>query len=172
LVSRLETSLGEPLDYLRAIVRASLAAFFAFRRLVSPSQFRRALPLEELHVVRIVTAAHEECGACVQTTLTMAARDGVPPRILRAIVDERLGELGTELADVHQLVRATLSRAGEDVLAPLRERIRARHGPDGDAVLVEIALVLSATRAFPVTKRLLGYATTCARLSFEVPRNA
>jgi hypothetical protein len=47
----------------------------------------------------------------------------------------------------------------------LRQRIRQRYGNEG---LVEMALGIAAARVFPVTKRALGFATSCALVEVRV----
>ena len=48
---------------------------------------------------------------------------------------------------------------------PLRQRILERYGEEA---LVELALGIAAARMFPVTKRALGYATSCALVEIQV----
>ena len=157
-----EARYGDSLEYLRHLLRASLAAFLQFAKLARVSRFRRALPVGPFHVARILAARHEDCGGCVQTTVAMARQDGLSPAWLQAIVDGRPDALPAELADTYDFVDRVL-RATHDEGAP-RERLRARYGRRTDAVLAELAVVLAATRAFPITKRVLGYANACAKV--------
>jgi hypothetical protein len=157
-----ERSYGESLEYLRIVLRASLGAFFRFVQVALVSRYRRVLPVGPHYVVRILAAKHEDCGPCVQTTVNMARSDGLSPALLRAVVDGH----PEELAEVYRFVSGVL-RASVDEMA-LREKIRARYGSRGDAALAEIAIVLSATRIFPVTKRVLGYARSCSQVTVEV----
>lgn len=165
-ISSTEAALGESLDYLRFILRASVGAFLKFVRLTGVSRYRRALPLAPFHVVRIAAAKYEDCGPCVQTTVTIAVKDGVPRDVLRAVVDGRPDDLPEELADTYRFVDRVMRKTYDE--GELREKIRARYGARGDEALAEIALVLSSARAFPVTKRVLGYATSCQQVSIEV----
>jgi alkylhydroperoxidase family enzyme len=165
VVAAAEASLGESLDYLRFMLRASVSAFFKFVKLTSVSRYRRALPLGPFHVVRIAAARHEDCGPCVQTTVNMAKKDGIPPAVLRALVDGRPDDLPEELADTYRFVDKVLRATYDE--GELREKIRARYGTRGNAALTEIALVLSSARAFPVTKRVLGYATSCKAVAID-----
>jgi hypothetical protein len=102
----------------------------------------------------------------VQTTVNIARKEGIAPTVLRSIVDRRPEALPEELADVFHFVDKVLRRTGDE--EGLREKIRARYGRHGDAALSEIALVLSSARAFPVTKRVLGYATSCENVKIDV----
>jgi hypothetical protein len=166
VIDTAEVSFGESLDYLRLMLRASVGAFFQFAKLTGVSRYRRALPLGPFHVVRIVAALHEDCGPCVQTTVNIARKEGIAPTVLRSIVDRRPEALPEELADVFHFVDKVLRRTGDE--EGLREKIRVRYGRHGDAALSEIALVLSSARAFPVTKRVLGYATSCENVKIDV----
>ena len=47
----------------------------------------------------------------------------------------------------------------------MRERVRERYGEEG---LVELALGIAAARVFPVVKRALGYATSCALVKVKI----
>ena len=81
------------MDYLRHMLCASIGAFLKFVKLTSVSRYRRALPVGPFHVVRILAARHEDCGACVQTTVNMAKADGRPVAELRAVAGGRLDAL-------------------------------------------------------------------------------
>jgi alkylhydroperoxidase family enzyme len=166
VIAAAEVSFGESLDYLRFTLNASVGAFFKFVRLTGVSRYRAALPLGPFHVVRIAAARHEDCGPCVQTTVNIAKKDGIPPAVLRAVVDGRPDALPEELSDIYCFVTKVMERTYDE--GDLREKIRARYGRRGDAALSEIALVLSSARAFPVTKRVLGYATSCSAVTVVV----
>jgi alkylhydroperoxidase family enzyme len=131
-----EASFGERMDYLRHMLRASIGAFLKFVKLTSVSRYRRALPVGPFHVVRILAARHEDCGACVQTTVNMAKADGRPVAELRAVVEGRPDALSEDLADVRRFVDKVLCSTHDE--GELRERIRARYRPHGDAALSEV----------------------------------
>jgi alkylhydroperoxidase family enzyme len=152
-----EQSLGESLEYVRHILRTSLPAFFKFALFTPLSQHRRKLPPAPYRVARIVATRDEDCGSCVQIEVNLARRDGVPVDIIRAVVNDRPEELTPELADVYGFTKAVVEASGEE--EDLRQRIRDRYGEEG---LVELALGMAAARLFPITKRALGYAISCA----------
>ena len=152
-----EAELGESLDYVRHILRTSLRSFFKFTKIFPLSEYRRELPKEPYHVARIVATRDEDCGTCLQIEVNLARKDGVPDEVVRAVVEERFEDLPTELADVARFVDAVVCSSGEEEV--LRERVRGRYG---EAELVELALAIAACRFFPITKRTLRYATSCA----------
>jgi alkylhydroperoxidase family enzyme len=158
-----ERALGESLDYVRHIVRTSLPAFFKFALFTPLSQHRRKLPLAPYHVARIVATQDEDCGTCVQIEVNLARKDGVPAEHIRAVLNNRPEALPPELAEVYRFAKAVVEASGGD--NDLRQRLRQRYGDEG---LVEMALGIAAARVFPVTKRALGYATSCALVEIQV----
>ena len=158
-----ERSLGGSLDYVRHILRTSLTAFVKFALFTPLSQHRRKLPPTPYRVARLVATQDEDCGTCVQIEANLARRDGVPAELIRAVLNNRAEELPPELADIHRFAKAVVEASGEE--DELRERLRERYGEEG---LVEMALGIAAARVFPVTKRALGYATSCALVEVKL----
>jgi alkylhydroperoxidase family enzyme len=158
-----ERELGEPMDYLRHMARASLRSFldFAFR---SPTAWkRRTLPREAYHIGRLVAVRSEDCGPCVQTAVTLALKDGVRPEVLRAIVNGRPETLDAELFDVYAFSLAVAENTGDE--ERYRDTLRERYGEEG---LVELALAIAGVRMYPVIKRTLGYAKSCSLVQVRV----
>ena len=158
-----ERSLGESVDYVRHLVRCSLPAFFKFALFIPLSQHRRKLPPTPYRVARIVATQDEDCGSCVQIEVNLARREGVSAEVIRAVLDTRPEDLAPELAEVYRFTKAVVEASGEE--EELRQRICERYGEEG---LVELALGMAAARVFPVTKRALGYATSCAQVQVKV----
>jgi alkylhydroperoxidase family enzyme len=158
-----ERSLGESLDYVRHLVRTSLPAFFKFALFTPLSQHRRKLPPAPYRVARIVATRDEDCGTCVQIEVNLARKDGVPADVIRAVLNNRPEDLPAELADVYRFAKSVVEASGEE--EELRERVRERYGEEA---LVELALGIAAARVFPVTKRALGYATSCALVKVKI----
>ncbi len=158
-----ERTLGVSLDYLRYIVRTSLSAFGKFVLFTPLARHRRQLPASAYSVARIVATRDEDCGTCVQVEVNLARENGVPAEILRAVLNRQPGDLPPELSDVYNFATAVVQATGEE--DGLRERIRKRFGEEA---LVELALAIAAARVFPITKRALGYATSCALVEVKV----
>ncbi len=166
LLKRLEKEerlLGESADYLRHILHTSLPAFFKFAMFTPLSQHRHKLPPTPYRIARIVATQDEDCGTCVQIEVNLARKDGVPAEVVEAVLNNRAEELVPELADVFHFTKAVVEASGRE--AEFRERLRERYGEEG---LVELALGIAAVRVFPVTKRALGYATSCALVEVKV----
>lgn len=158
-----ERSLGESVDYVRHLVRTSLPAFFKFALFTPLSQHRRKLPPAPYRVARIVATRDEDCGTCVQIEVNLARRDGVPTDVIRAVLNNRPGDMTPELADVYRFAKSVVEASGGE--EELRERVRERYGEEG---LVELALGIASARVFPVAKRALGYATSCALVKVKI----
>ncbi|MGH9900733.1 MAG: hypothetical protein ACRD68_02730, partial [Pyrinomonadaceae bacterium] len=124
---------------------------------------RRRLPAAAYRVARIVATRDEDCGTCVQIEVNLARKDGVPVEIIRAVLKGCPDDLPPELGDVYRFATAVVEASGEE--EELRQRVRGRYGEEG---LVELALGIAAARVFPVTKRALGYAKSCALVDVRV----
>jgi len=162
-LDREERSLGESVDYVRHILRSSLPAFFKFALFTPLAQHRRKLPPTPYRVARIVATQDEDCGTCVQIEVNLAREDGVSSDVIRAVLSNRPEDLTPELAEVYRFTKAVVEASLEE--GDLRQRIRERYGEAG---LVELALGMAAARVFPVTKRALGFATSCALVEIKV----
>lgn len=158
-----ERELGESVDYLRYMVNTSLRAFLKFSKVLSVSRYRRVLPPAPWHVAQIVATRDEDCGPCVQIAVNVARKSGIDPQHIRATVEGRPDDLPDELADVYRFTQAVVTASGED--ADLRKAIRGRYGDEG---LVELALAIASCRVYPITKRALGYATSCSAVEVVV----
>ena len=158
-----ERSLGESVDYVRDILRASLPAFFKFALFTPLAQHRRKLPPEAYRVARLVATQDEDCGTCVQIEVNLALKEGVPADVIRSVLKGHAEDLLPPLADVYRFAKAVVEANGEE--EELRQRIREHYGQEG---LVEMALGIASARVFPVTKRALGYAKSCALVEVRV----
>ena len=158
-----ESELGASLDYLRHILRISLPAFFKFTKIMPLANYRKLLPPGPYHVARLVATRDEDCGTCLQIEVHQARKAGLAPEHLRSAVAGRPEELPEELADVYCFTEAVVTASYTE--GELRQRLRSRYGEEG---LIELAYAIAACRIFPVTKRALGYATSCANVEIEV----
>lgn len=162
-ISAAERTLGVPADYLRHILRVSLRAFFKFLKIMPLAEYRRALPSEPFHIARLVATRDEDCGTCVQIEVNLAKKDGVSPIVIQAVLDARPDDLSPELADVYRFAEHVVTASGEE--GEYREHIRRLYGEEA---LVELAMTMAACRVFPITKRALGYAQSCSKVTVRV----
>ncbi|MFQ5527252.1 MAG: hypothetical protein ACE5GX_13435 [Thermoanaerobaculia bacterium] len=166
ILSRLdkeEARLGESLDYLRHILKASTRAFFRFAKIMPISTYREVLPVSAFYVGRLVATRDEDCGTCVQIELNLAQQEGVSKEVLRAVVDRAPDRLDEELADTYRFAEAVVEpSASADKLRP---RIVSHFGERG---LVELAMAIGSSRFFPIVKRSLGYSTSCSQVPLRL----
>ena len=158
-----EQALGESLEYLRHIVRTSLRSFLRFALFTPLAGNRRKLSESAYRIARIVATRDEDCGTCVQIEVNLARKEGVPTEFIRAVLNNRPDDLPAELVDVYRFAIAVVEASGEE--DQLRQRLRAQLGEEA---FVELALGIAAARVFPITKRALGYAKSCALVEFQV----
>ena len=157
-----ERALAAPMDYMRDIADSSPAAFIKFALIAPLGLHRRTLQLEPWHLARVAAAFSEDCGTCAQIAITLARRDGVPAKVLRAVVSDSPEQLSAPLQDVYRFTRAMVERSDDP---ELRERIRSHYSQDA---LVELSLAIAVSRVIPTIKRALGHATACSVLRFEL----
>ena len=162
-IAAAERKLGVPADYMRHILKVSPPAFFKFLKILPLSNYRRAVPPEPFHVARLVATRDEDCGTCVQIEVNLAKQDGVSPVILQAVLDRCPDDLPPALADVYHFAEEVVTASGAE--GEFRERIRQLYGEEA---LVELAMTLAACRVFPITKRALGYAQSCSKVTVRV----
>jgi alkylhydroperoxidase family enzyme len=162
-IAAAEKELGVSLEYCRFIIRTSLRASFRFAKFLAVDEYRRVLPPGPCYVARIVSTRHEDCGTCVQIAVNQARKAGLPPELLRAVLDGKLDALPEEVREAYCFAEAVLTANGEE--DAWRERIRLRYGDEG---LIEMALAIATCRVFPTIKRALGYAVSCSAVPVHV----
>lgn len=152
-----ERELGESVEYLQDVLRASLGGFLKFAMFMPLAQHRRKLPIDAYSVARVVALQHEDCGTCLQVALNLARKAGVSTDVLQAALDGEPERLDPKLADVLEFTREVVCASGLE--GPYRDRLRQAYGDEG---LVELALAIASVRVFPTAKRALGHARSCS----------
>ena len=158
-LSRFEREVRLPgaADYLRAIAEQSKRAFAKVLLFLPLARHRRVVGPPAYFAARIAATRAQDCGTCVQIEINMARQNGVPAELLRAVLEDRMDALPSEVAAAYRFAKAVAGRTGgEDAL---REAVRQHFGAEG---LVEIALAVASAQLFPIAKRALGYATSCS----------
>ena len=87
----------------------------------------------------------------------------MPVEQIQAVMDRDVDSLPEALADVYRFTEAVVEKTGAE--DELRERLRGRYGDEG---LIELAMAIAGARVFPITKRALGYAKSCALVELHV----
>ena len=120
----------------------------------------RHAPREALAAAGVATTLAEDCGPCVQIGLDMAAKAGVPPAVLRAIVAGDEAAMGDAASLGYRFAQAVLSRDLEAADAA-RDEVRRRWGR---RAVVDIALAVTTARLYPTVKYALGHGRACSRI--------
>ena len=162
-IRKAETETGENADWMRDIARNSRVAAVKFAMFLPLAAHRMEAHREIVHVARLAATRSEDCGPCLQTVVNHALQDGVEPNIVRSIVADDLGALPPLLADVYRFAAGVARH--KDFDEQLRQSLLRRCG---EAVMVDVALAIAATRVFPTVKRALGYAHSCAHVTIKV----
>ena len=156
-----ERKLGESMDYLRHIVDESPASFLRFASIMPFVNSRKVLPKQAWFAAQITTLRHEDCGPCLQIAVNLAKQHGVGTELIRAILDKDATILTQEMTEVCDFTMSILSCSDDSTL---REALRARYGERG---LIELAYAISSSRIPPTVKRVLGYATSCSKVTIH-----
>ena len=128
--------------------------------LVAALGHRKEAPSAAMAAARLVGTLAEDCGPCTQISVDIAAKSGVKPPVLRAILAGDEAAMGPDAALAYRFAQASLARDMERA-DPLRDEIVRRWG---DKALVAIALALTAARMYPTLKYALGHGKACSRV--------
>lgn len=150
--------LGVPVDEMRYILKHSVKAFLACGGLTKISQYHETLPADVYATAKVAAYRQEDCGSCLQITVNLARKAGVPAELIRDLITGRTEALAEPLRDVYQFAEELANRVDNP---DLRERLRQRYGDEG---MIAVALAITSARTFPTLKRALGYATSCSRM--------
>ena len=139
-----EQTLGVPLEYLRHIAATSRSAFFKFAFLTPMAHHRTAVSVAAQAVAHILASRHADCGTCLQISVNLAQKAGVPVTVIQAVLDDEPADLTEALADVYAFVKNVLEEGGSD--DELRERVHHRYGDEG---MVDLAFAVATAQMYP-----------------------
>lgn len=159
-----EKTTGESVDCMRDLLRQSRQGFFLFMLFVPLTKYRGALSKEDFHVARITTMKHEDCGPCLQTTVTLALLDGVDVGLVQKVIARNIPSLPLSIQSVIAFTEAVLART-ED-LDTRRDEVVLRLGERAPA---DLGVAIAAVRVYPVLKRAMGYAKSCSLIKLSLP---
>ena len=146
-------------SYMRLVLKVSPASLIKFM-VGTRAPDTEAAPGAALAAAGIVGTLAEDCGPCTQIVADIAAANGVPPAIVRAILAGDEAAMGETAALAWRFARASLARDME-ACDPLRDEIVRRWG---EKALVAISLSLMTARMYPTLKYALGYGKTCSKV--------
>ncbi len=148
--------------WLRDLAARTSGVLWKFGAFGLLANHRRHGPAALLHLARIGAMQVYDCGTCLQIAVDYAVKDHVPPDVLRHAL-----EGGARLTGAEQLAyRYGCAVAADDPALP--GLIETMRGALGDAVLSELAIAAATAGVFPLTKRGLGIAVSCQRMTVAV----
>jgi hypothetical protein len=154
-----ERGTGYDATYMREILDASLPAFRAFSGVQAMSHHCEDMPAGPLHACKIAAMVAQDCGPCVQLSVTFAEQAGLDPALIRAMLTGDLDAMGADCALTWRYARAVSARDPEaDVF---REQIERRWGRRG---LMTLALQIAVAGTYPAMKYALGHGQACSRI--------
>jgi alkylhydroperoxidase family enzyme len=163
IVRSMESRLGVRLEYLRTLVRVRPGVLWRMLIFLAAAAPRPGVPRRAIHLAGLGATLALDCGECVQIAVNLARRDGVPTDVLAAVVEGRREALTSD--DVLAVAFGeAVSRDGDDV-EELRLRLVERYGEGGAQ---ELALAVAFAQFYPVLKRGLGMARSCALVTLDV----
>ena len=160
VITRMEREFDYDASYMREILATSPWTFIKFAMLTAVVP-RRDAPAAALAAAGLVGTLTEDCGPCTQISVDIAAKAGVRPDVLRAILAGDEAAMGEDAALGYRFARASLERRIEESDA-LRDAVVRRWGQKG---LVALALALTTARMYPTVKYALGHGRACSRVT-------
>jgi hypothetical protein len=159
-IRAMERSFDYDAGYMHDVLAVSPWTLLKFSFVTSLGRGRHAPP-EALAAAGIVGTLVGDCGPCTQISIDIAARNGVSPDVLCAVLAGDETAMGETAALAYRFARASLARdmATAD---PLRDDIVRRWGHAG---LVDIAMSLTTAQMYPTLKYALGHGMTCSRVT-------
>jgi AhpD family alkylhydroperoxidase len=163
MVRTFEAMSGTVSEHMHFIADVSVSAFINLMMVSRMARQRHVLPPDALHLARVLSAQHRDCGSCVQSNVNLALRDGVEPQWLSAALRQQPEALPPELRDIYEFTRHILDNTHGE--AELRDVLRKRYGDRG---LIDLAYGIASAQIFALTKQALGFATSCSRIEVKV----
>lgn len=141
--------------YMEQLLDLSPAAYDAFAAAMAMSEHREHLPLDAHFVACISALLADDCGACTQLNLRMAAEAGVDRVVLRQLLEDP-GSLPPVLRLVYEHATQVVRGGNADAarVAELRAAL-------GDAAFAELAVNIIGSRIYPALRRALGAERAC-----------
>ena len=159
-VAAFERTWNYDASYIHELIDADPRAAMAFAKVMSLSRYRKDVPPAAYCAAGIVSVMAEDCGPCTQLTIDMAQREGVDPKILRAVVERDFAAMPDDVVLAVRFAQQTLAHAPE--ADELREEVLRRWGK---RALISLAFALTLGRVIPTVKYALGHGHTCTRLT-------
>jgi len=156
LLRRHEQLTGESADWLRKMSRVAPKAFRRFLLFVPMSRLVDRVPPEAHAAARIAAMLAEDCGPCLQTTVTLLEHAGIEPRLLRAALRGDTAAMEEKTRTAYLFAAHVVAKdPGSEELRRLIEQWWGKAGT------IELALAIASGHVYPAVKRAMGYAQAC-----------
>ena len=150
---------GYDSSYVREIVDTDLDAAWRFSKVMGLTTYRKGVPAAPLCAAGLASTLAEDCGPCTQLGVTMAEREGVPPAVIRAILDGDTHAMPEDVSLAYRFAQAVLRHDAD--ADSLREQVVSHWGKKG---LISLGYAITMGRFFPTLKYALGHARACTRV--------
>lgn len=145
--------------YLEEMLDRAPDLFRRFESFSRAARYRRWTPPDAWFAAKLVGVLAEDCGPCTQLVTDMALRAGVPPALVRAVLEGDRSSMNEAVAAAWTFARAACGQSPE--LDESRERVRELWG---EGAVIELSMAVALARVYPVTKRGMGYARACMKV--------
>lgn len=152
------------MGYAQTILASGLKEFSVFSGVFKLASHRQTVPFGPWFAAKWVATKSEDCGSCLQLLVNMAREEGLPTSIVKAIHDEHLTALPSDIALVYEWAQATIRPELSANIQAHREAIVEKWGARG---LVSLTLAMAGARSFPFIKRALGHQGSCQALDWD-----
>lgn len=152
-----EARLRVPTAYITELGEATFSGFIKFVLFLPLAGHRGRTEGTLVHVARLVTFRHEDCGSCLQGAINVALDEGVAPSSIAAVLDGDHSTMPLAMSLIVRFTEGVLAMDGSEC-GP-RQEILDRYGP---TTLGELSLAIASARVFPTIKRGLGHSGSCA----------
>lgn len=153
-----EARLRVPTGYITELGGATFSGFIKFVLFLPLAGHRgRTEGALLLHVARLVTFRHEDCGSCLQGAINVALDEGVEPSSVAAALGGDHSAMPPAVSLIVRFTKGVLAMDGSE--REPRQEILDRYGV---TALAEVSLAIASARVFPTIKRGLGHSVSCA----------
>jgi hypothetical protein len=145
--------------YLHEIIEVSPRAAWMFSRAAAIGSYRKDVPADAWTAAALTAVRHEDCGPCTQLGVAMAEKQGIDPKVLRAVLNEDAEAMPADVLLAWRFARATIDH--DPAADRYREEIVRRWG---QRALISLAFAIVASRTYPTVKYALGHGKACTRI--------
>ena len=150
---------GYDVSYMHEILKSSPDGYQKFSDFIPLASHKDHLDLETHWIVRLTTLQFADCGTCLELGIKMALEDNVSKELIKATLQGGKS-LTKDQLNLYLYTRAIA--ACEQVSPDLQIII---NGQFNSAQLLEIGILIGATKVFPAIKRASGHIVSCSLIT-------